>query len=832
MRKISLCGDWKLRGRNGAAETGYDIAARVPGCVHTDLMANGIIKDIFYRDRAETIQWIERENWTYSKNFTCGAMMPGAKLIFEGVDVYCDIYLNATWVGHCDDMFIQYAFPVDGILQEGENLIEVYFYSPVLQTMGRKPRGAAFTAERLYTRRIQCTYGWDWVGRFVTCGIYRPVYIEFEDTGFKAEDIYIYTVSADERKAHIAAELSFENSFIRRKGGIIHTRIATPDNRTVYENEFYCAEEMRKEEIYLQNPLLWCPNGMGPQPLYTYEVWIDGYDALSCKFGIRTAEAVQIADLPGSAYYEHCLRLQQTESGMEYDFNKSFSGFTVYINNQPVWVRGGNWVPCEPFPSAETKEKITYLLEMAAKAHVNMIRVWGGGIFEQEHFYEECDRLGLLVTQDFMMACGNYPEDETRFLEHLALEAEFAAKNLRNHPCIIWWSGDNENAINGSDLDARYSGRRSALQAIGPVLQRLDPHRLFLPSSPYGGDHYASKTCGTTHNTQFMGNSLAFIDTGKMEEYREYFKNYVARFIAEEPTMGAISLCSLRKFMSDEDIFGDNTAMWKYHTKTNPSLPKELFEYTAVFAQRLLGPSADPRERLFKLKYIQYEWIRLTLEIYRRNHGFCSGVVYWMLNECWPASSGWALIDYYGVPKASYYAFKNNSGTVLSSFDRPADGRLSLFTTNAALRKMSVDIILSRIGRNGKIITDFSCRVQIPENGAYQAAEIPAALIPEKGEILICDTQYEGEAHRTFYREGILPLKRCEDGVRIERLHDSVTIEASVYVHAVELDGNAIFEDNYFSLLPGQKRKIGIKPLQNDFKDFEIYTYIIEEYES
>lgn len=825
MHEISLCGAWRLRGKHGKTGMDLDLPATVPGCVHTDLLQNGIIDNFFEQDHARALQWIETEDWVYSRTFTCDMPEPDAQLVFEGLDVYCDIYLNGKWVGYSENMFTEHVFAIDGILMRGVNTLEVYFYSPVAMVRGRKQRFAAFTSERLYTRRMQCTYGWDWVERFVTCGIFRPVFLRFGKKKITKDDIYLYTAHADSEWAEMIAEMYF------RESCTVRVELSDPSGRMIYGHDFYCEEGVRKERISVEKPLLWYPNGMGAQPLYTFRIWIEGEVVASCTFGIRIAAVAQIPDPPGSKYYEQCRQLQNTESGREYDFNDTFSGFTVYINGKPVWCRGGNWVPCEPFPSAETEQKITSLLEMAAAAHINMIRIWGGGIFEMSHFYQECDRLGILVTQDFMMACGTYPEDEPWFLQQLSREAECAARRLRNHPCLIWWSGDNENAVRGNDQDPDYIGRRAALQAIAPVLQKFDPQRMFLPSSPYGGNQYASKTCGTTHNTQFLEYLLRFIDQGPIENYRNYFKDFCARFIAEEPTMGAISLCSLQKFMSDTDIFGEDPAMWKYHTKTNPCLPKELFDYTELFAERLFGAFRDGADRLFKLQYIQFEWMRLTMELYRRNQGFCSGVIYWMYNECWPAASGWSFVDYYGVPKASYYAFQTAANHVIASFDCRADGMLEIYVANDMLSEIPAKMTLTRIDRNGAVAkTETQC-LQIPENCACSVVSVVEEdLIPAEEELLICDLHSEFGEYRTFYHKGILPLKECGDRVRVlSESRQRITVEATSYVHVVAFDAEAVFEDNFFSLLPGEMRTVKINPLCESFDGVKIKIYTIKE---
>jgi beta-mannosidase len=294
-----------------------------------------------------------------------------------------------------------------------------------------------------------------------------------------------------------------------------------------------------------------------------------------------------------------------------------------------------------------------------------MLRVWGGGAFETKHFYNECSRLGIMVTQDFLMACGAYPEEEAWFIEELRKEAEYVARLCRNQPCLVWWSGDNENAVKGCDTDEDYRGRRSAYLGIAPVIYRLDPCRRFLPSSPFGGKLYASNTVGTTHNTQYLGHLFEYLERDDLSDYKDEFKKYRARFIAEEPQLGAVSLPSLRRFMNNSDIF-DNDNMWRYHTKSNPSVKTELFDYMLGMAEKILGKFEDPYDKLFKLQYLQYEWIRVVMEQAKREREFCSGLVFWMMNDCWPAASGWALIDFYNLPKNAFYSFRRCAKPLLA----------------------------------------------------------------------------------------------------------------------------------------------------------------------
>ncbi|MBQ4090251.1 MAG: hypothetical protein IJC56_10315, partial [Clostridia bacterium] len=466
---------------------------------------------------------------------------------------------------------------------------------------------------------------------------------------------------------------------------------------------------------------------------------------------------------------------------------------------------GANWVPCQPYYIEKTDEKITAALELAAECGLNMLRIWGGGTFESSHFYDECSRLGIMVTQDFLMACGQYPEDQDWFIDALRQEAEFAARHMRNKACLMWWSGDNENAVNGCDTDENYQGRRSAYDGIAPALYALDPYREFLPSSPYGGKKYASNTVGTTHNTQYLGDDiLPYMMSGDCHDYKEAWKRFRARFIAEEPQLGAVSELTARRFMTEEDMYGDSDYMWLYHTKSNPGLRDELFDISCKFAESVLGKFADKKDRYFKLRYLQYEWVRLTMEQLRREMWFQSGVIYWMLNDCWPASSGWALIDYYNRPKDAYYAFRRCARRAVISMDHE-DGvfRLHVSNTGAALAGAKFTISAVRGGdvrRIGDVVSD------IPAGTACVVWEGNVAL--ENGEMIIADMAYDGGCDRASWKDGALEIAPAEVEISVDEAAHAVTVKAEKYVHAVELSGDCVFADNCFSLMPGEEKTI------------------------
>ena len=815
MRKILLDGAWEgLRSSNGST-----FPATVPGCVHTDLMKIGQLPgDIYWRDTAKQVQWIENEDWIYTKHFTVDALEEGAALVFECLDTYADIYLNDTHVGSAENMFITHFFSVDGTLKQGENTLRVVFCSPIQRTKDNPIRIAAFTKERLYTRRMQCTYGWDWTMRFVTCGISKSCYLVFDNSP-RATDTYVYTDQVDE----FGAQLVCDTQFSGYDQGLTYTiTLEDPQGNPVYANTRYCEESWHREYITVENPQLWYPVGYGEQPLYTLTITC-GQEVLRHTVGIRTVKILQIADKPGTDSYELCRKLKETASGKEWDFNESFSCFIPVINGKRIFCKGADWAPCDSFVSEVTEEKITRILELSVQMGLNMIRIWGGGMFGSEHFYSECDRLGIMVTQDFLMACGDYPEEDEWFIQALQKEVEYAAIALRNHPSLIWWSGDNENAVCGNEQMKEYWGRTAALKAIGPVLKRLDPARIFLPSSPYGGDRYASKTVGTTHNTQFLDHFFGYLENCDMTDYKDEYKQYLARFIAEEPSMGAVSTQSLRRMMDDRDIY-ETEDMWLYHTQSNPALRRELFEYEKLFAEKVLGPFKDGQDRLFKLQYVQYEWVRISFELARRNLWFNSGLLYWMLADCWPAASGWALIDYYGMPKASYYSFKRCAKEVVGSIDKETDG-CSLTISNDGLTGQTLQVSIKKLNyKSGKLTQCVEQKVQVD---AQSVVKLPVNCERMQDEVIICDLQNEAIQDRCFYKEGKLELNKTDCLHVIQKTEDSITVEAEGYVHAVALEGNAVFSDSYFSLLPGQRRTVSFTPAQGEEPEITCIGYTL-----
>ena len=805
---MDLNGTWLLEGTD---EHGcrFSLPATVPGCVHTDLIANGKIKDLYYRDNPLKAQWIEQHDFTYTKTFTVNTLSPNAFLEFDGLDTYCTVFLNGIKIGEADNMFLPYRFCADGILRQGENTLRVAFRSPIKEVESRTPLHGAFTTERLHTRRIQCTYGWDWVERFVTMGIYRDVRLVFSREN-EISNFYLYTAAIHSCAAQLVLQINFRN--FSADNSVIRIEILSPEGFSVFSAERVILEDSLKLTIDLPEPALWYPNGCGAQPLYTLRLQTAA-SSLEHRFGIRQITILQIEDAPESREADICRSLQAQEHIRRLDKNKSTAGFTVLVNGVKIFCKGGNWVPCEPFPSAETPEKIKTLLALAKNAGVNMLRVWGGGIFEQTAFYAECDRLGILVTQDFLMACGDYPEKEEWFLAALKKEAAAAALRLRNHTCLAWWSGDNENAVMGTENTCGFPGYISAVKGIAPVLEQLDPRRRFLPSSPFGGEYFCSATRGTTHNTYYLGDIFEYIRNSDFDGYLRFFDTFLSRFNAEQAAMGMSFASSLEKMMSPEDIWG-NPAMLQYHTKSNPALlPYTLYGYTEQMSQKIFGRFLSGQDRLLKMQMLQCEWIRFSMELFRRNKWFSSGIIYWMYNDCWPAASGWSIVDYYARPKPAYYAFKRGAKPFLLSLTVTV-GMLCVFGSNDSLKSTagSGKLYLYDFKENRNILEkDF--RFFLNENSAEQIFACSYGDFSGKmtaSTVILCDAVSDINPDRTLY----IPRRYADMDICYDKIKITADTDASVTVTAEEFTPFAIFdvpyllEDNCFILKKGESRTI------------------------
>jgi beta-mannosidase len=364
-------------------------------------------------------------------------------------------------------------------------------------------------------------------------------------------------------------------------------------------------------------------------------------------------------------------------------------------------------------------------------------------------------------------------------------------------------------------------GRISALDGIAPQVYKNDHTRQLLASSPYGGDAYGSITKGTSHTTNFLRMIFDKFVYDDCSDYKEFMEQFVSRFISEEGVFGAIMRPSMLKFMTEQDLLkDDDEEMLVYHTRTNPSMENHIFSCVKEFSRKALGDFADSEDKFFKYKYIQYEWTRVSFENVRRNLGYCNGLIFWMYNDCWPAAMGWSFVDYYLLPKHAYYAFKRGSKHITGSVV-PKDDiyNLVITTDNETVTDL---LVKAYVIKGGDIVDSLSLATKTAGYGTV-SVDIPYGY--DKDAVILCDIEYSGGKDRCFYKDGTLDLRSCDELIKVEKIEDGIEIRALGYVHVIELEGECEFEDNCFSLLKGESRRVNIGNLSNG--DFTVRAYTL-----
>lgn len=813
--KTMLTGEWNITGVSPDKTENIAMQGTVPGHVHNDLINNDYIKDPFWRDNDKQCAWVEDWFWSYERTFTFDEKEEFGKhyLDFEGIDTFAEVYLNGKLVGKTDNMFIPYRFDVTDSIVNGENtiLVKITPCREITKDKTYEIYNGCFSSDRVYIRRMQCTFSWDWVARFVSYGIWKNVYItSVKDV--EINDLYIYTHSISDGFATEYIEI--ETTRYNDKVSDIDVIIEDPDGSVVWNRKMHIYSDKIMLQADIRNPKLWWPAGYGEQPIYTLKTVATDkngavLDTKETTFGIRTVKVVQLIDEDGSREAEKTKAVREwlKSRGNDNDLRNEEAGisFTVYVNNERIFCRGANWVPADPFPSRITGEKYDNLIKLAKDGNFNMLRVWGGGIYESDEFWDACNKYGILVSQDFMMACGRYPDGVEDFVNQIKVEAEYVVKKYRNNPALVLWYGNNENGM-GDDFDKTDSPISTFWEkALLPALEKYEKSRPFFPLSPYGGRKNLSLTIGDTH---FNNITEGF----KERDFKDYLDcaNYTGRFMTEYAISGAPNIESLLKFMEYEDL--SNNVMFEYHTKDNPYKPEgdpSLFEQNQIMADKFLGEWKTAEERVEKLEYSQYIVIRAAVEGCRRNSFYCSGILFWMYNDCWPAS-GWSMVDYYQTPKAAFYGFKQAGKPVITSLNR-TDDAIEAYVCNDRLEDSEGTMRFRVYDFSGAVLYEETKNFGIKKNTTEVVLKVALTELPElnKNTIVVCDIDGNFENSRAYYYPELpleMPLEKAN--VTMEQNGNEIKVTTDKYARIVEFYGNGLFSDNYFDLLPGETKTI------------------------
>lgn len=818
------------------AEGGLEGQAEVPGTVHTDLMAGGLIEDPFFRTNEKDVQWVDKKDWEYSTTFPLNRQdlkKDHLELKFEGLDTYADIYLNDSLLLQTDNMFRRYRADIRRFAQAGENTLRIYFHSPIkrgLELLERSPYpypapndqsengGLGNKKVSIFTRKAGYHYGWDWGPRLVTSGIWRPVTLEAWDD-LRIEDVFVrqHSVTRD------AAELEFEITARIDQG--FEGRVTIED---VKSGEIYAVRKMKWEDglqkaripVTIEEPRLWWSNGLGKPHLYGFQVVVEDVgrrmsSRKTVKTGLRSIRLLREKDSLGESFY-------------------------FELNGVPVFAKGANYIPNDSFLPRVGKADYAKVVQDAVDAHMNMLRVWGGGIYEDDAFYELCDANGILVWQDFMFACAMYPGDEA-FLENARLEAIDNVIRLRNHPSIALWCGNNENNTawsyyedGGWGWKERYmpNEREEINQAYLDLFHRILPEvvssytdgRDYWPSSPQAGYEASEKATyeSNSGDTHYWG-----VWHGK-HPFRD-FDNYRSRFVSEYGFQSFPDMETVRTYTLPEDYDIESEVMsWHQRSGIGNLRIREYMGWDYEIPE-------DFGRFLYMSQVLQARGARMAIEAHRRARPYCMGTLYWQINDCWPVAS-WSSTDYYHRWKAMHYQVKRSySPLLLSAFDRGK--KLEVHAISDLLEDQRGLLSLQLQDFQGNVLWQKSRVLNLPANASLLAFELPRSEIlgdRKPGEVFLAmgfrDLDNEILASNTHFfarpKDLLLGDPEIEVEVVSEDEESFLEIRADRLVRNLYLNftGQQVFlADNYFDLLPGEIKRIPWKGESPRLENLELF---------
>ncbi|TMR23307.1 glycoside hydrolase family 2 protein [Nonomuraea turkmeniaca] len=729
------------------------LAATVPGCVHTDLLAAGIIDDPYLDDHEHRLAWIGRTEWTYRTTF---AWSPDeherTDLVCDGLDTVAAIELNGVRVGSTANQHRSYRFPVRHLLRAGGNELTVTFGSAYAYAeewraaLGKRP--GPYDEPYPFIRKMACNFGWDWGPTLVTAGIWRPIGLE-SWSGARLAEVrpLVYPDGAVDVRVRVERTTEGPLTLSAEIAGVTAERIV--DGRAAALS------------VKVPGPELWWPRGLGDQPLYDLNVRL-GDDERRLRIGFRSIELEREA-------------------------------FKLKINGTPVFVKGVNWIPDDCFPSRVTRERLAERLGQAVDAGVNLLRVWGGGLYESDDFYDLADELGLLVWQDFPFACAAYPEEEP-FRSEVAAEARENVSRLAPHPSLVMWCGNNENLEGHADwgwqdrLEGRSWGAGFYYDLLPGIVAELDPTRPYWPGSPYSGAPELppnDPARGTIH----------IWDVWNREDYTRYAA-YRPRFVAEFGFQGPPAYATLRRASSDEPLTPGSV-----HQKAIDGQAKLL---------RGLGEHLPQPETFDDWHYLtqvnQARAVTFGVERFRSLMPWTMGTIVWQLNDCWPVTS-WSAVDGDGRRKPLWYALRRAYAHRLLSVQ---DGDLAL--VNDLPDSWSGELHLARRSLSGAPLAKEVVAVHVAPRSVTRVALPRSVSVPDDPARELLTARLGQLRTVRFYAEDTavaLPgaaydayAERSSGGYRV--IVTAISLLRELAIFPDRLDPDASVDEHLVTLLPGE----------------------------
>lgn len=782
---ITLYDNWEFKHPDSTAWR----SAAVPGSIQNDLLLHGLIPDPFFADNEKLVSWVGDSPWEYRCTFSLPrevARRDRIELVFEGLDTYASVMLNGRQVLAADNMFRTWRIDVTGIARAGENELSILF-EPVsaieeakMARLGHELPGGG----RVFTRKAAFHYGWDWSPVILTAGIWRPAAIEAWDAA-RIRSLYIEQAELTPRAARLNARFEIESILPDTRA-----RLSIADVER--EIELRPGTHQYIIEFEIADPKRWWPNGAGEPHLYELEgtLAIGGrvIDSRRERIGLRTIELVTEPDNIGSS-------------------------FRFDINGRPLFIKGANYIPQDNLQSRVTPAQYRRMIDAAAGAHMNMLRVWGGGIYEDDPFYDLCDENGILVWQDFMFACAMYPGDSA-FAANVEGEIVDTVKRLRNHPSIALWCGNNEISEgwhrwgwqDGFTVQERSEIRGNYERLFGELIPRI------VDSLTYADNYWESSPQFGRGDPRHQNEGDAhYWGVWHDAEPFEMFDRKVPRFMSEFGFQSFPEMASIERFVPDSMRYRDSPALWAHQKH-----PRGFSLIDEYIGREYRAPK-DFESLVYLSQVVQAEGIARGIEAHRRARPRCMGTLYWQLNDCWPAVS-WSSIDYYGRWKALHYFVKRAYEDVLLSFEREGD-LLHLYSISDSSADFECEIHCSLMDFNGAALWD-TLFVRTIESGAsalihsvdlrrfanrdLRALLLAASLRSDGNKEAMNTYLFDSPAHLALPDPGLTyTILPADDGYRILVRSDRL----AKYVY-LRYDVDGFFSDNYFDLSPGEEKEI------------------------
>jgi beta-mannosidase len=795
LRRLSLNGDWRV------SQAGKDdwIPAKVPGCVHTDLLAAGKIPDPFYRDNEKAVQWVGESGWVYQRTFDVPEeVLRNDRVLLrcEGLDTLAAIRINDREIGRANNMFRLWEFDARPVLRAGENTIRIAFESPFVGIRECESDQAPnkWVKGRAWVRKEPCSFGWDWGPNLPSCGIWKSIGLEAFKQG-RIADVLVLQHLSGKHNATLDVEVNAETTGKSSKPFHALLTIFDKKGKSIARKAVEVSNGQGRGRLEIKDARPWWPAGMGEQPLYEVRVDLSDADGVpidvwSKRIGLRELKAV----------------LPEANSPLHFE-----------ANGVPFFSKGANWIPCDSFANRVTPEILRRYVADAAAVNINTLRFWGGGYYEEDALFDACDEMGICVWLDFKFACSAYPAFDGRFMDNVRLEARDNLRRLRHHPCITVWCGNNEislfnkaeewrdNTMSAADYDKLFKDMLA------------EQVRLFAPQADYVS---GSPDCGDTHYWDVWHGTKTF------DAYRT-----LTGFMSEFGYQSFPELKTILAFTNQEDRASAVTPVMKWHQRSGLGDIEGNQEMLDMI-RRYFNTPIDFETTLWVSQILQGYGIKIGAEYWRQTMPKSMGCVFWQYNDIWPGMS-WSSVDYFGRWKALHYmARKFYAPILVSGLEDAGKETVDIFVSSDLPAASRGTLTWNVTDLEGKSLLRDSLNVEIPARESRKVKTLDirgfAGALP-KGEILTwLALRVGGKAVSENLVLLALPkeLKLADPQLttQVDETRDGflVTLQARcpalwVWLDFEEMD--AKYSDNFVHVTPEVPVKILVRPARPISKD-------------